>query len=78
MNNPVRLERRQQMTFSEKLLAFLNNHAFEILFICVILLFILVFALFIVLLNTADASNATNIPSMMDSGNYYYHLQDVI
>ena len=77
MNNPVRLEKRGEPMKQNRIVEFVNNHAFEILFICVILLFILVFALFAILLSTADASNATHM-SMVESGNYYYHLQDVI
>ena len=70
-------KRREPMTLSEQILAFLNRHAVEIVFVCIIILFILVFMLFAVLLSTADPSNTTHV-SMVESGNYYYHLKDVI
>ena len=59
---------------SEKVTAFLNQYAVLIILICIILLFILIGMLFATLFMDTN----TTVPSMMDSGNYYYHLKDVI
>lgn len=83
-NTPVRLGKPDKKpvwetpllflrTISEKGTLFLNQYAVLIIIICVILLFILIGMLFATLFDT----NVT-VPSMMDSGNYYYHLKDVI
>lgn len=77
-NNPVRLEKpTPKMSIGEKVLAFLDDHAMLIVFICIIILFVLVGMLFAVLFASVDANNTTDIPSMVESGNYYYHLKDV-
>ena len=76
MNNPVRLEKRGETMKTNPILTFLDKHAVMIVFICTIILFALLIVLIAVVF--ADTSNTTHVPSMMDSGNYYYHLQDVI
>ena len=77
-NNPVRLEKpTPKMNIGEKVLTFLDDHAMLIVFICIIILFVLVGMLFAVLFASVDTNNTADIPSMVESGNYYYHLKDV-
>jgi len=73
-NNPARLgkgEAISENTFESWLL----SHAHIILPLLIILLIIMIIGVVIV---ACDISSASSTPAMVESGNYYYHLKDVI
>ena len=72
MNNPVRLNKVEEKPMS-KIEQFLLGHANIILPILMIVLLLLIIGV-IWSIATMGGGNMT----MVESGNYYYHLQDVI
>lgn len=68
---PVRLSK--QMTLQERMEAWLNRHAPTILFILIVILMILIMCLIGALIANGGANT-----TMVESGNYYNHFQDVI
>ena len=71
MNDPVRLERvNESQPFYNSLEAWLQRHAILILTICIIVLFVLVFALMGVVFSG-------HFLSMTESNGYYYHLRNI-
>jgi len=75
MSKPVRLAKVQDNTASNKVVfeAFLERYAPYILLILIIVLCVLIIALIVAMVSHGNA-NVT----MVESGNYYNHLQDVI
>lgn len=75
MSSPVRLQKTEEKKSAmEKIENFVLEYAHILLPIFVFILLVLIVALVI---SIADISSTNNV-SMVESGNYYYHLQDVI
>ena len=74
MSKPVRLEKQTESQPFYNLDAWLQSHAILILTICMIVLFVLVIAL----IGAVFGMIGGHVPSMIESGNLYNHLQDVI
>ena len=71
MSKPVRLHKVDDaQPFYNSLEAWLQSHAILILTICIIVLFVLVFALMGVVFSG-------HFLSMTESNGYYYHLQNL-
>ena len=71
MNDPVRLERvNESQPFYNSLEAWLQRHAFLLLTIAVIILFVLVGLLISVVFSG-------HFLSMTESNGYYYHLRNI-
>ena len=73
MKEPVRLHKQDTTSHKVMFEAFLQRYAPYILLLLIIILCILIIAL-IVAMATHGGANVT----MVESGNYYNHLQDVI
>ena len=72
MNDPVRLQKvNDAQPCYNSLEAWLQRHAILILTICIIVLFVLVFALISVVFFNG------HFLSMTESNGYYYHLQNL-
>ena len=69
MNKPVRLSKQEDTTWEDTL----QRYSPYILIICMIILVILIIATIIAFVNMTGG-NVT----MVESGNYYNHFQDVI
>lgn len=69
---PARLGKPQQ----DAIFVVSGRYAHIIVPICIVILIILIAFLFIVFIDMATAHNSTMV--MVESGNYYNHLQDVI
>ena len=69
--NPARLQKKQESCFTLS-----GRYAHIIVPIFVIILVILILVLLAVFIDMATAHNSTVV--MVESGNYYNHLQDVI
>ena len=73
MNDPVRLSKVNKVSYREKMEDWVLNHAHIILPLAIILLILLIVAL----VATFVATSGANV-TMVESGNWYNHLQDVI
>ena len=75
MNDPVRLQKvNDAQPCYNSMEAWLQRHAILILTICIIVLFVLVFALIgVVFFGLADG----HFLSMSESNGYYYHLRNI-
>ena len=73
MNDPVRLSKVNKVSHRERMEAWLNRHAPYILFLLIILLIVLIIALVMSIV----AHGGANV-TVVESGNYYNHFQDVI
>ena len=72
MSSPKSLKKAEEKTME----AFLMKHANIILPILIIVLLFLIIALVIAFIDISSAHNNTIV--MVESGNYYNHLKDVI
>ena len=72
MSSPS-LRKKEEVSVMDRIESFLQNYATYILLFLIFVLVLLIIALF---LSIADASHTT--PVMVESGNYYNHLKDVI
>ena len=73
MSKPARLDKRSETTFLDGVDMWALRYAHILLPLAIILLILLIVAL----VATMVAHGGANV-TMVESGNYYYHLQDVI
>lgn len=73
-SSPVRLQKNEEMSVMAKIEIFLNRHVNILLPILIIVLLFLIIALVIAVIDISSAHNVV----MLESGNYYNHLKDVI
>ena len=69
-NNPIRL---QKIDDTPRWIDFLNRYSPYILILLIIILMLLIIAVIVAFAQMGGANM-----TMVESGNYYYHLQDVI
>lgn len=74
MSSPARLQKTEEMSIKAAFESFLIRHANVLLPILIIVLLFLIIALAVAVVDVTSAHNIV----MVESGNYYNHLQDVI
>ena len=76
-SSPARLEKKvEEKSIMAKIELFLNRHVSFLLPMLLVVLLILIIALVLTVIDITSAHNQSMI--MVESGNYYNHLQDVI
>ena len=70
-NQPARLEKQAELTEMD---LFMNRFGPIILFFLIVMLLILIGVVIVAFIQMGTGGNIT----MVESGNYYYHLKDVI
>ena len=73
-SSPARLHKAEEVSIMDKIESFLNRYAYILLPILIIVLLFLIIALIVAFIGMTSAHNV----SMVESGNYYNHLKDVI
>ena len=73
MSQPIRLQKQDDISYKMRMEAWLERHAPYILFLLIILLIVLIIALVMSIV----AHGGANV-TVVESGNYYNHFQDVI
>lgn len=77
MSSPARLQKEtEDLSLMVKIEIFLNRHVNILLPILIIVLLFLIIALVMTFIDMSSAHNTTVV--MVESGNYYNHLKDVI
>ena len=73
-SSPARLHKAEDMSIMAKIESFLNRHVTILLPILIIVLLFLIISLVMAFIDMSSAHNVV----MVESGNYYNHLKDVI
>lgn len=72
MSSPVRLQKVEDVSITQKIETFLLRYAYILLPLCFIVLLILIALVIAVAIDISSAN------PMVESGNYYNHFKDVI
>lgn len=76
MSSPKRLCKAEEVSTMDLIESFLNRYAHILLPILIIVLLFLIIALVMAVIDITSAHNTTVV--MVESGNYYNHLKDII
>lgn len=76
MSSPKRLCKAEEVSIMDLIEIFLNRYAYILLPILIMLLLFLIIALAVAVIDITSAHNTSVV--MVESGNYYNHLNDVI
>lgn len=74
MSSPARLQKAEEVSVMDKIESFMCRYAYILLPIFIMVLLFLIIALAVVFIDITSAHNVV----MVESGNYYNHLKDVI